>query len=252
MMVTGNRLTLPSVEGDIEAYVARPKDPRPRPGVLLYMDAIGLRPQIEQMADRIAGWGHVVLAPNVFYRHGSAVDIAPKTDLRLPGAREEFFPTVTPLVASHTADEAARDFETYLATLTGDEQVTTGAIGVTGYCMGGRLALRAAAQQPDRVAAIGMFHTGGLVTDASDSPHTRIPDVAAEVLAGYADNDKSMTIANIATVNSLLDACGVVHTSTVYSEAPHGYTMADTSMYHQPAAEWHFRQLRSLFRRHLT
>ena len=56
------------------------------PGVLFYIDAIGLRPQIEKMADRIASWGYVVLAPNVFYRDGSAAELAPKEDLREPGA----------------------------------------------------------------------------------------------------------------------------------------------------------------------
>ena len=59
--------------------------------MLFYIDAIGLRPQIEEMADRIASWGYVVLAPNVFYRDGSAEELAPKQDLREPGAREEFF-----------------------------------------------------------------------------------------------------------------------------------------------------------------
>ena len=40
------------------------------------------------MADRIASWGYVVLAPNVFYRDGRAADLAPgpEQDLRDPGA----------------------------------------------------------------------------------------------------------------------------------------------------------------------
>ena len=58
-------------DGVADAYVARP-DGQPHPGVLLCMDAFGLRPVIEQMADRIAADGHVVLAPNLFYRAGRA------------------------------------------------------------------------------------------------------------------------------------------------------------------------------------
>ena len=56
-------------DGVADAYLARPDDQR-RPAVLLVMDAYGLRPQIERMADRIATQGYVVLAPNVFYRAG--------------------------------------------------------------------------------------------------------------------------------------------------------------------------------------
>ena len=59
--------------------------------MLFFVDAIGLRPRIEEMADRIASWGYVVLAPNVFHRDGRAADLAPTTDLTVPENREEFF-----------------------------------------------------------------------------------------------------------------------------------------------------------------
>ena len=82
----GETTEVQAADGAAEAYLAgKPGDP----GVLFYIDAIGLRPQIEDMADRIASWGYVVLAPNVFYRDGAAADLAPKKDLREPGAREE-------------------------------------------------------------------------------------------------------------------------------------------------------------------
>ena len=47
-------LTLTMPDGDAEAYVAPAAGGAPAPGVLFIVDAIGLRPQIEQMADRIA------------------------------------------------------------------------------------------------------------------------------------------------------------------------------------------------------
>ena len=60
--------------------------------VLFIVDAIGLRPRIEEMADRIASWGYTVLAPHVFYRNGAADDLAPTSDLREPQHRS--FPKV--------------------------------------------------------------------------------------------------------------------------------------------------------------
>ncbi len=45
--------------------------------MLLFVDAIGLRAQIREMADRIASWGYVVLVPHVFYRDGSAAEPPP-------------------------------------------------------------------------------------------------------------------------------------------------------------------------------
>ena len=43
--------------GSAEAWVSRPGDDGSHPGVLLFMDAFGIRPQIQQMAHRIASWG---------------------------------------------------------------------------------------------------------------------------------------------------------------------------------------------------
>src|SRR5699024_6326664 len=113
------------------------------------------------------------------------------------------------------------------------------------------LALRAAAQLPDEVAAVGMFHTGGVVTDADDSPHLSIPHVRAEVLARYADNDGSMPPEAIAAADRELERAGVRSSTAVYEGAPHGYSMSDTSMYDETAAELHFEELHELLERAL-
>jgi carboxymethylenebutenolidase len=57
-------------DGVADAYLTRPGDGDRRPGVLMIMDAFGLRERIFEMADRIAARGYAVLAPNVFYRAG--------------------------------------------------------------------------------------------------------------------------------------------------------------------------------------
>ena len=211
------------------------------PGVLLFMDAIGLRPQIESMADRIAGWGYSVLAPNLFWRDGTADDLMPKADLRVPENREAFFGSgVMDRVASITPDIARADAEMWLANL--DDP-----FAATGYCFGGRLALRAGADFD--LAAVGMFHTGGIVTDAPDSPHLVVPGLKAEVLAGHADHDHSNSPEQIAVFDAALTAAGVAHTTAVYPDAPHGYTMADTAMYQEAGAERHYEELRALLSR---
>ncbi|BDZ39793.1 dienelactone hydrolase family protein [Microbacterium suwonense] len=238
-----SRIEIRTADGVAEALVARPDaDPTTNlPGVLFYMDAFALRPQIETMMQRIADWGYVVLAPNVFYRSGTIDDIAPTADLRIPENREAAFATIAPILSAHTSAQAATDADAYIATL---DDLGADPISTTGYCMGGRLALRASARHPERIDAVGMFHVGGLVTDAEDSPHLSIPNVRARVLAGYADHDRSMTPDAIATVDALFEASGIAHDTSIRSGAPHGYTMADTSSYDEAAAEWHFTRLR--------
>ena len=60
---------IPTPDGVANAYLARPGD-KSHTGVIFIMDAFGLRPTIEEMVDRIAADGYIVLAPNVFYRAG--------------------------------------------------------------------------------------------------------------------------------------------------------------------------------------
>ena len=211
------------------------------------IDAIGLRPRIEEMADRIAGDGYVVLAPNVFYRAGRA-PLWATPDLADADARAQFMRSLGPVMAALTADRIAADGGAYLDHLAG---LADGPVGVTGYCMGGWLGWTIAASHPDRVAALGAFHSGRLVTDDDNSPHLLASSVKAEVYFGHADHDQSMTPEKIATLDRAMDDAGVRHTTELYEGAAHGYTMSDMAVFNQAACERHFDALGALLDRTL-
>lgn len=232
-----------------EAYVTRPDDAS-HPGVLFVMDAIGLRPRIYEIADTIASWGYIVMAPNVFYRDGTAQELAPKGDLHAEGAREEFMAGAMTRVRGLTTAQVNTDITAYLSRLMNLPGVTT-PIGVTGYCMGARIAIRAAGSHPQEVAAVGGFHGGGLVTDEDDSPHRALDGARAEFVFGHADQDGSMTPQNVADLGAALQAAGLTATNEILDGAPHGYSMSDTPMYDERATQWHFERLRELLDRRL-
>jgi carboxymethylenebutenolidase len=234
-------------DGVADAYLARPDDDDPHPGVLLMMDAIGLRPRIEEMADRIAAEGYVVLAPNLFYRAGRA-PVVPPADLTNPDNRAEFMQAIRPLAEQLTPEAAARDGGAYLDYLA---EVAPGPVAITGYCMGVRVGWRVAAAYPDRVAALGGFHGGGLVTDAADSPHRSAGALTAELYFGHADEDQNMNPEQIAALDRALDDARARYRAEVYTGALHGYTMSDTAVYDQAACERHFGELFGLLERTL-
>jgi carboxymethylenebutenolidase len=213
--------------------------------VLFIMDAYGLRPRIQEMVDRIAERGYAVLAPNVFYRAGRS-PVIPFPDMSDESSRGDFFKQVMPLMAELTPERMAADGAAYLDELAkhADEPVA-----ITGYCMGTRLGIRIAAAHPDRVAALAGFHGGGLVTDDAASPHLSADALRAELYFGHADNDGSNSPEQIATLDAALDAAGVRHTTEVYEGAAHGYTMSDTPVYDEQAAERHFAALFDLLDR---
>ena len=248
MPTLGATIEIDTPDGPAEAYLTRTDDEVSHPGVLFYVDAIGLRPRIEEMADRIASWGYVVLAPHVFHRDGRAADLAPTTDLTVPENREEFFAGAMGRVRGLTPDKSDPDARIWVDTLL---EHATGPIGVTGYCMGARLATRTAAIAGERVAAVGGFHGGGLVTDGPDSPHLLLGDARAEFVYGHADQDRSMPPEAVAALGRALADAGLTHTNDVYPGAAHGYTMADSAPYDAAATERHFEALRDLFARAL-
>ena len=231
-------------DGVADAYLARPDEER-RPGVLLVMDAYGLRPQIEQMADRIAARGFVVLAPNVFYRSGRA-PVVSLDGLGDPEQRAAVFARVMPLIRELTPERIVRDGGAYLDRL---EEIGRGPVAITGYCMGGRIGWRIAAAYPERVAALGGFHVGGLVSDDADSPHRSAGSLAAEVYLGFADNDRSMTRrADRRAGPGARRGRGALPLGGLRGAA-HGYTMADTPAYDETAAERHYAELFALLDR---
>jgi carboxymethylenebutenolidase len=244
-------IEIQAADGTAEAWLSRPDADGEGPGVLLFIDAIGLRPEIGRIADRIATWGHVVLAPNLFYRTGTAAELAPTGDLTLPGERDAFFATVGPRITGLTTGNAERDILAYLVALQALEGVVPGPVGVTGYCLGARLAVRAAGLDPARVAAVGGFHGGNLVTDAADSPHLGLVRARAAFVFGHAEADASMKPEAVVALGEALRAAGLEHSNEVYPGASHGYVMSDTSMYHRAGAERHFEELRELFARTL-
>jgi carboxymethylenebutenolidase len=243
--MSSEMIDIETQDGVADAYLSRPDDDERHPAVLLIMDAFGVRPQIQRMADRIAARGFVVLAPNVLYRAGRA-PLFPMADLEDPERRGPLIERIMPLIQSLTPELIVRDAVAYLDLL---EKVGRGPVAITGYCMGGRVGWRIAAAYPDRVAALGGFHTGGLVTEEQDSPHRSAGELTAELYLGHADNDQSMTADSIATLERTLDDAGVRYRSELYKGAAHGYTMADTAAYDEAAAERHFTELFGLLDR---
>jgi carboxymethylenebutenolidase len=242
-------LQIPTTDGQADAFAAFPDRGERHPGVLLYTDAFGVRPVLEEMARELAGHGYYVLVPNLYYRHG------PAPVIELPEhIGEEIRPAVIaqlmPLIEAHTTERILRDADAYLRFLTTQPEVSAGPAAVIGYCIGAALAMRTATAHPDQVAAVAGFHPGFLVTDAPDSPHRLIPKLTAQVHLGLAEND--MTPEAITELNQALDAAGVGYTTEIYPGTIHGFTMSDTDAFNPSALQRHWDRLLPLLDRTLA
>ncbi|MEU8780378.1 dienelactone hydrolase family protein [Streptomyces sp. NPDC048637] len=241
-------LQIPTTDGQADAFAAYPDRGGRHPGVLMYADAFGIRPALREMACELAGHGYYVLVPNVFYRHG------PAPLIELPEhIGEEVRPAVVaqlmPLIEAHTAERVLSDADAYLRFLTAQPEVGAGPVAVTGYCIGGLLAMHTAAAHPGQVAAVAGFH-GPVGADGPDSLQRLLSTLTAQVHLGHAETD--MTPEALGELNQALDTAGVDYTSEIYPGTLHGFTMADTDAFDPAALRLHWDRLLPLLDGTLT
>jgi carboxymethylenebutenolidase len=229
-------------DGTCPAHVLQPDGNGPWPAALMFMDGIGMRSALVDMAARLGSAGYYVLLPDLFYR--VEYDIAEGRKIFTDKAvAQEWRARV---MSTASAENVMRDTEAFFSHLDSQPQVRRGKIGVTGYCMGGRLSMCAAGTFGDRIGAAAAYHAGGLATDAPDSPHRRAPEMRAVVYVGGAMEDPGFDDAQKARFDEALSDAGVRHTIETYN-ARHGWVPSDTPVHDAVATERHWDTLLSLF-----
>jgi carboxymethylenebutenolidase len=228
-------------DGTCPAAVFRPDDQKQYPAVIVYMDGLGFGPPIENIAERIAKHGYVVLAPDLFYR-AAPYQRASMSIFADPDKRKHWFEK---MMAAASTDKIMSDMQAFLDYLDTRADIAGDNIGITGYCMGGRLALAAAGHYA-RIAASASYHPGNIATDAPDSPHKLADQIKAKVYIGGASEDPSFPDEQKQRLDDALTKAGVAHTIEIYP-AKHGWTMPDTPVYDAACAEKHFETMFALF-----
>ncbi len=238
-------IDLATADGRMPVFVVHPDEDGPHPVVLVYMDALGIREELHDMARRFASAGCYAMLPNLFYRWGG-----PSFD-PAPLAQGILDPKMIELNGALSMTMTARDTDALLAHAMADPAARLPAAAV-GYCMGGRHALGAAASFPEKVLAFASLHGGRLVKDASDSPHLLIPNTAAaEAYFGWADNDPTAPPEHRHAIEAALAARGGRHRVELHMGAEHGFTFPERYCYHKVAAERVWARLFAMFRRNL-
>jgi carboxymethylenebutenolidase len=219
-----------------------------RPAVIFFMDGIGIRPALCDMAERLAQSGYHILLPDLYYRSGKIKPFDPATAFKEGPERDRLMP----LIKSLNNKLVMEDTASFLNFLQSQPDVAAQKIGCVGYCMGGAFALSAAGTFPDRIAAAASLHGARLATDQPDSPHLLAPKIRGEIYVGIAGIDPHFTPEEKQRLESALAAAGVKHTVEVYPDVKHGFAVTDTPVYDRPAAERHWERILKLFAANLS
>jgi len=233
---------IPGPDGVIDGQVVRPDTSEALPAVIQLTDIFGNRPATDDLAERIAKGGYVVLTPNIFYRTAKPPVFGFEPDFGTERTMNRFKELAAPL----TPEAMVRDGVAFVDFLAARPYVRAEFMAVVGFCFSGKFALRIAASRPDRIAAAASFHGGGLATDEEDSPHLLLRQVEARLYFGHAENDRSMPAEAIEKLDRALEAWGGTFESEVYAGAQHGWMVAGREVHHPEQAARGFAKLMAL------
>ena len=243
LQVTASNVEVPTPDGTADCHFVHPTAGA-HPGVLVWPDALGLRPAFEQMGRRLAESGYSVLVVNPYYRKVKAPVLPEGASFRDEATRN----TIFPLMRSLSPETNVTDAKAFVGFLDGQDAVASDRkMGTTGYCMGGSITMRTAAALPDRIGAGASFHGGRLVTDSPDSPHQLVDRIRAHYLFAIAENDDEKEPETKHVLRDVFAAAGLPAEIEVYAGTLHGWCPPDSAVYNEAQAERAWSRLLVLF-----
>ncbi len=167
----------------MRVYIAAPEPIGQYPGILFYSDIYQLGRPITLLADRLAGYGYVVAAPEIFHRIEPIGTVIEPNDLGRMRGNDDARRTA---LAEYDADADA-----VLEWLSAEMSVASGKLGALGFCIGGHLAFRAGFRS-QVLATVCCYptgiHSGKLGREVADTIE-RIKEIKGEVLTIFGTQD---------------------------------------------------------------
>lgn len=218
----------PGVNGEMRAYLARPKQQKRYAAVVVVHENRGLNAHIEDVARRAAQAGYLAIAPNALAPLGGT---PPNED----DARQLF----TTLKAEESLQNFIRVFD-FLKT----RKDCNGSFGCVGFCWGGLMANNLAVNVPALRAAVAFY---GRQPDVSE-----VPKIKAALQLHYASLDERVN-AGIAAFEEALKKAGTRYELYMYEGVNHAFHN-DTSAarYDEAAAKLAWQRTLAFFQKHLV
>ncbi len=221
------RITYPGINGDMQAYVARPKKDKKYPAVVVIHENRGLNAHIEDVTRRAAKAGFLAIAPNALSSLGGTPENADE-------ARAKF----QQLKAEDNLQNFIKVFD-YLPS----RKDCNGKFGCVGFCWGGAMSNNLAVNVTSLKAAIAFY---GRQPAAAD-----VAKIKAAVQLHYGEMDEGVN-KGIAAYEEALKANKITYELYMYEGAQHAFHN-DTAptRYNESAAKLAWQRTIDFFKKHL-
>lgn len=206
----------------VRIYLGVPDSPGAHPGVVIAHHAPGLDAPIQDMVHRLAREGYAAAAPDLFHRQPAGLDQSQRTQLLRD---DEIVADVGAAVAKLRSLGPAVD-----------------ALGVMGFCMGGRVAYLAACEIAEfRAAAV--FYGGNAMKalGGGRSPFERSAQIRCPLIGFFGAEDANPSPEDVRRIDAELTRLGKWHEFHSYNNAGHAFHNFTGERYRERAsrASWH-------------
>jgi carboxymethylenebutenolidase len=221
---------------EMDLYASVPSGSGPFPGVVVCQHGGGVDRFIQTICDRLAGEGYAAVAPNLFHRITD--------DMLADGSRR----------IQHLKDpEIVVDINTTVDFLRGHPAMDGEHIGVTGFCMGGRVAWLAAASNP-HFKAVVPYYGGNLFVkwgNPDKTPFELADGINCPMLFHFGEVDENPSQDDMRKLDAELTRLGKAHQFYTYPGANHAFMDFTGPRHYQPAAEASWPRTLEFFQQHL-
>ena len=222
---------------DMDLYASVPSGSGPFPAVVIAHPASGVGEFTQSIADRLAAEGFAAVVPDLFHRVTESM-------LADGSAR-----------TAHLNDaHIVTDINATVDFLRNHPAIDAEKIGVTGFCMGGRVTWLAAATNPHFKAAVP-FYGGNIMVargDATQTPFELTSGINCPMLFHFGGVDQNPSPADMQTLDAELTRLAKEHQFHTYDGADHAFMdFSQPARHHQAAAEAAWPRTVEFFATHL-
>jgi len=243
MIVQTAYVAIPTDATAMRTFVAAPHAEGRFPAIWCYSDIFQLTGPMLRACVRLAGYGFVVAAPEIYHRIEPPGIAIPFDDAGRTRGLED--------AAKTPVADFDRSCRVGLDWLTAHPKVVPGKLGAMGFCIGGHLAFRAALQ-PDVGAAVCFYgtgiHNGKLGKDSDAGSLAQASRIRGELLMIFGGNDPHIPSEGRETVERGLRAANVNYSTKLYP-AEHAFMRDEGPRFDPESTDLAFADMIQLFRK---